>query len=126
LGLSIDRSSPTDHVVFYGDCLNGQRYYVSEDEIKSSAQIVSKNDKLAQITDDHARDTCIEQARAMLNFPSSFDLKILSLEVNRAVTGNIAVTFDFDAKNALGNTLPQKARCIIDDQGVRPVDITNR
>ncbi len=126
LALSNDRSTPPNKIVFFADCVNGQRFYISEAEIKASGAVKSKNDKLASITDNDAQQACIDKTKTMLHFPSSFDLKRLSVEVNRGITGNIAVTFNFDAKNGLGNVLPQKARCIIDDQGIYPVEISNR
>ena len=126
IGLSTDRSAPPNKIVFFADCANGERFYISESEIKAKAPIVSKKDKLSGITDKKAQQACIDQTKAVLNFPSSFDLKLLSVEVNRAPTGNIGVTFNFDAKNGLGIALPQKARCIIDDEGIHPVQISNR
>lgn len=126
LGLSLDRSIPPNKIVFFADCANGQRFYITESEIKASGAVRSKSAKLSEITDTEAQTACIKQTQAMLNFPSSFDLKVLSLDISRATTGNIEVTFNFDAKNGLGNVLPQKARCIIDDVGLHPVEISNR
>lgn len=126
IGLSSDRSKPPSKIVFFADCLNGERFYINEAEIKASGTVKSKNNKLASITDHDAQRACVDKTKAMLHFPSSFDLKSFSVAINRAKTGNIGVTFDFNAKNGLGNVLPQKARCIIDDQGIHPVEITNR
>ena len=44
----------------------------------------------------------------------------------RANIGNIAVNFDFDAKNGLGIELHQRARCIIDEDGINTPEISNR
>ena len=126
LGLSNDRSTPPNKIVFFGNCANGKQFYISEAEIKAVGTPVSKSDKLSKITDKMAERACINQTKAMLNFASSFDLKTLSIDINRGSTGNIGVTFDFDAKNGLGNILPQKAKCIIDDQGIHPVEIIDR
>ena len=125
-GLSNDRSSPPNKIIFFGNCSNGKQFYISESEIKAVGTPVSKSDKLSKVIDKMAERACIDQTKPILNFPSSFDLKTLSVEVNRGVTGNIGVTFNFDAKNGLGNILPQKAKCIIDDQGIHPVDIIRR
>lgn len=124
VGLS-DRSKPKSMAVFYVDCRNSQRFYISEDDLKSDAAPVSKNAKTAAISDAKAVAACEESVKSQLNFPLSFDRDLLNTRVYRAPTGNIAVDFTFQAKNALGAELPQRARCVIDDTGIHPAEITN-
>lgn len=124
VGLS-DRGKPRQKAVFYVDCRNGQRFYVNEDDLKSDEGVVSKNAKTAAISDGNAIRACEDSVRSQLNFPSTFDRDILNTSVYRAPTGNIAVQFTFQAKNALGAELPQRARCVIDDTGIEPAVITN-
>lgn len=124
VGLS-DRSKPKSMAVFYVDCRNHQRFYVSEDDLKSDAAPVSKNAKTAAISDTKAITACEESVKSQLNFPLSFDRDLLNTRVYRAPTGNIAVDFTFQAKNALGAELPQRARCVIDDTGIHPAEISN-
>lgn len=124
VGLS-DRSKPKQMAVFYVDCRNGQRFYVSEDDLKSDTALVSKNAQTAAISDVKAVAACEESVKSQLNFPSTFDRDLLNTSVYRAPTGNIAVQFTFQAKNALGAELPQRARCVIDDTGIHPAEISN-
>lgn len=124
--LSDNRSVPPNQIVFFVDCTNGQRFYVSEQDIKKNAAAVSKQDKTKSVSDSEATSACVDAVKSHLQFPSSFDRKALTTSVYRAETGNIAVTFDFDAKNGIGNILPQKARCIIDDTGINPPEVSNR
>lgn len=124
VGLS-DRGKPKQQAVFYVDCKNGQRFYVSEDDLKSDAGVVSKNAKTAAISDSTAIKACEDSVKSQLNFPSTFDRDLLNTSVYRAPTGNIAVQFTFQAKNALGAELPQRARCVIDDTGIEPAQISN-
>lgn len=124
VGLS-DRGKPKKQAVFYVDCKNGQRFYVSEDDLKSDAGVVSKNAKTAAISDVTAITACEDSVKSQLNFPSTFDRDLLNTSVYRAPTGNIAVMFTFQAKNALGVELPQRAKCVIDDTGLEPAQISN-
>ncbi|MBH1745992.1 hypothetical protein I5V28_09185 [Stenotrophomonas maltophilia] len=124
VGLS-DRGKPKQQAVFYVDCKNGQRFYVSEDDLKSDAGVVSKNAKTAAISDSTAIKACEDSVKSQLNFPLTFDRDLLNTSVYRAPTGNIAVQFTFQAKNALGAELPQRARCVIDDTGIEPAQISN-
>lgn len=124
VGIS-DRSKPRSMAVFYVDCRNGQRFYVSEDDLKSDAAPVSKNAQTAAISDSTAVEACERSVKSQLNYPLSFDRDLLNTRVYRAPTGNIAVDFTFQAKNALGAELPQRARCVIDDTGIEPAQISN-
>lgn len=124
VGLS-DRSKPPSDIVLYLDCGNGKRFYVSDDELTSAAPAVSKNAQTAAISDTAAVRACEDSVKAQLNFPSTFDRDLLNTSVYRPDGGNIAVMFTFQAKNALGVELPQRARCVLDDQGIHPAEISN-
>ena len=56
--------------------------------------------------------------------PLSFERHRLSTKVYRSPYGNIAVDFNFSAKNQLGGSIPQHARCVIDDTGIHPAEIS--
>jgi hypothetical protein len=122
-GLS-DRSEPRKRIVFYVDCRNEKRFYVSEDDILGAAPVVSKQTQTASISDATAIQGCERSVKSQLNYPLTFDRHYLDTSVYRADGGNIVVQFVFDAKNALGAELPQRARCVIDDEGFSPAEIT--
>jgi hypothetical protein len=124
--LSDERSQPGKKIVIFVDCLNHQRFYLTEAEIVSGAKPVSKNQKTALISDVDALEACETQVKSVLQFPSSFDVSMLSMRVFRSEYGNIAVSFNFEAMNGFGNLIPQAARCVIDDQGIHPAEISNR
>lgn len=121
-----DRSEPKKKIVFYVDCRNEKRFYVSEEDILGTAPVVSKQAQTARISDQTAIEGCEASAKSMLNFPLTFDRHYLDTSVYRADGGNIVVQFVFDAKNALGAELPQRARCVIDDEGLHPAELRNR
>lgn len=125
VGLS-DRSAIGQSAVFFVDCRNRQRFYVSEADLGSAAAPISKNAKTAGISDDVAITACIEQVKDQLKFPLSFDRHVLSTKVYRSPYGNISVYFTFSAKNALGGSTPQHARCAVDDTGIYPAEISAR
>jgi hypothetical protein len=121
-----DRSTPRKEMVFYVDCRNGKRFYISQSDLESEAVVVSKNAQTAAISDSAAIEACEKSVKRQLNNPLTFDRDILNTSVYRAPTGNIAVTFTFQAKNSFGGELPHRARCVIDDQGISPAEITNQ
>ncbi|MGM0422337.1 MAG: hypothetical protein ACQEQL_04465 [Pseudomonadota bacterium] len=127
VALSETRSIPKQKAVFFVDCANGKRFYISDADLKESGGVVSQEKKMAAYTDAQAIEACKDNVRSQLNYPSTFNLGAFSTSVYRAPTnGNIVVNFDFEAKNGLGAELPHKARCVIDDQGINPAEISRR
>jgi len=124
--LSDNRSAPPNKIVIFVDCSNGERFYFASSDLDSQGEAVSQKEKTGAFTDSAYVARCEEAIRMTLKFPSSMDKDWFSTNVYRAPTGNVAVTFDFSAKNGFGGTLPQKARCAFDDRGMHPVEITNR
>lgn len=119
-----DRSTVRKEMIFFVDCRNGKRFFISQNDLNSNQVVVSKNAKIATIDDVTAIEACEKSVKSQLNFPLSFNRHWTATAVHRAPSGNIAVEFIFDSKNALGAELPQKARCIIDDEGIQPAEIS--
>jgi|GEM_PF-1996200 len=126
LALSDERSKPKSDIVFFGDCANGKRFYVSEKDIESGTKAVSVNDLMSSREDGDYIQTCFDHTASSLKFPSSFDPSWLSATVYHAPTGGVVVQAPFEAKNGVGNTLPFNTRCVFDDQGMSPPEISNR
>ena len=125
--LSDARSIPGKSIVFFADCRNGKRFYVSDTDIAAGNEVVSQTAKMANMDDGEAILACEIAVKAQLQYPSSFKQKMLSSSVRRAeTTGNVVVTFDFEAMNGLGMTMPQSARCVISDLGMAEATITKR
>lgn len=125
--LSGNRSEPPEKIVFFADCENGKRFYVSEDDLNNKKKARSQTNKMSSVSDMDAITSCIGEVKGTLLFPSSFNHYVTSNLVYRAPTaGNVVVTFNFNENNGLGNTLPRKARCVLDDRGIHPPEISNR
>lgn len=124
--LSDIRSAPPNKIVIFVDCTNLQRFYFTAAELDAGMAPVSIQQKTAAIPDSELVARCEATVRRALRFPSSFDKSWFTTNVYRAPTGNVVVTFDFSAKNGLGLDLPQRARCVTDDRGQHPPEITDR
>jgi hypothetical protein len=57
------------------------------------------------------RASCVEQIKASLSYPRSFDMHILTYGSAQTGGGGWYITFEFTAMNALGAELPFVARC---------------
>ena len=100
---------------------------MSDTDIAAGNEVVSQTAKMANMDDGEAILACEIAVKAQLQYPSSFKQKMLSSSVRRAeTTGNVVVTFDFEALNGLGMTMPQSARCVISDLGMVEATITKR
>jgi hypothetical protein len=125
--LSSTRSSPPDNIVILTDCANGKRFYFNAADLQAGGAPVSQETKMKRVSDEEAKAACENSVRASLEFPSTMSLSWGGKSVYRApTTGNVVVTFDFDAKNRLGAELPYKARCVIDDRGLNLPEISGR
>lgn len=123
--LSGQRSSPRGDIVFFVDCENGKRFYVSKAELKSASALQSQDKKMSRISNQQVTEACEKAIKTQLTNPMTFDKKFGTNSVYRApTTGNIAVEFTFEAKNNLGGVLPHKARCVFDDKGLQDAIIS--
>lgn len=122
--LSDNRSSPKQEAVFYVDCRNGERFYMSQNEITDTTQIEAESEVLSGEPSEYIKP-CQEMVKAQLNYPSSFDADI-GTSAFKGTSGNIVVEMSFTAKNALGAELPQSARCVFGTDGENEAVITNR
>jgi len=125
--LSEQRSSPPNQIVVFVDCSNGKRFYLSESDLRTAGHATSQESKMKGLTNEAAMEQCKTRVRSGLAFPSTMSVKWSGSNVYRApTTGNVVATFNFDAKNALGNELPYQARCVFDDRGMHPPEISGR
>lgn len=122
--LSDNRSSPKQEAVFYVDCRNGERFYISQNELTDTTQIEAESEVLSGEPSEYIKP-CQEMVKAQLNYPSSFDADI-GTSAFKGTSGNIVVEMSFTAKNALGAELPQSARCVFGTNGENEAVIENR
>lgn len=125
LGLS-DKSSPDTGVVFFGDCSNGSRFYVNENDIVAGHLASSQNEKSDAISDADYIALCHNGIRNRLKFPSTFDPGWFGTSVSRAIAGRVVVTVDFDAMNGSGGEIPQRGKCFFDGGTVFDYEISDR
>lgn len=125
--LSGERSVPGKKIVFFVDCANRARIYISESDLASQAAIQSQTTKMARLSDADAIHRCREAIKLKLENPMTLSANAFSTSVSRAaITGNVLVQFTFEAKNNLGATLPASARCIFTDRGIEEASISKR
>lgn len=124
--LSDNRSVPPNQIVIFVDCRNGARFYLSSAELDAGARAKSIAEVTGGFPDSRLDKQCEDAVVATLRFPSSFDRKFGTTSVYHAPQGNVVVTFDFTAKNGLGIELPQSARCVTDDRGMHPPELSDR
>lgn len=118
-----DRSTAPSDPVFFVDCNNKRRFYVTEADLESEAPAVSRNAQVAGVSSAAAVEACERSVRKQLNLPSSYDRDLLNTSVYRSPYGTLTVQFTFQAKNRLGVEANLRATCSVDDRGVQPAEI---
>lgn len=112
--------STKSNIVFFVDCRNGERLYVSEQDLKSKANSVFQSDKV--IDQSTAIEACSNAAKSMTTHPELANMHTwsgASFNANKS-TGNALVTVDFEAKNLMGVEGKFTARCIFPADGQPP------
>jgi len=123
--LSDTKSAPPSTLIVFVDCANGERFYVSEQEVGGPLQ--SQTEKGKQWSAGAVLTACTEGVKKKLNFPGTMDKKWFTSNVRQApTTGNWVAEFDFTAKNAFGAELPAKARCIVEPDGKLEVTVISQ
>lgn len=119
LGLSDSRSSPPDIIVFYADCANGKRFYVTEGDVLAKREVVTQDEKATWLDDQQLIEISQEAVKARLNRPCSF----LSAMVYRAVVGRSVVTVNCCTANDAGAKMTFAAKCYFDALSLTEVEI---
>ncbi len=115
--------STKSNPVFFVTC--GKGAHIHNVFFSKSDVVTAKKMRAVQpVGKSHALRICRDAIMRNVNFPSTVDTHTLTgTSVYEAANGNTDVRMDFDAKNALGNELPYKARCLILPNG--KLDIFN-
>lgn len=123
--LSDNRSLVKKEAVFYVDCINGERFYISQADIAEPKPLVAENDMLA---DGNAAYTlaCGELTKTKLEYPSSFKPLVEDTKAFKGSSGNMIVEIPFTSLNIYGAELPSLSRCIFSTTGETEVTLTNR
>ena len=122
LAYLIIKAHQKKEAVFFVDCANGERFYVSQNDLANTQEIKSQTEKA--ISQSEALDSCIQMVKANTKYPSSVNFKMLdSGGFTAKTTGNVVVTLGFEAKNSLGAEVSAKARCVFTPDGESEVNI---
>ena len=115
--ISDARSNPkAKQMVFFVDCRNGKRFFVSTDDLNSGRKSTAEQDK--EIDNSAVISQCDAAIKAQLNHPGTFDPHLLDTATRENPNGNILVTRGFTAKNGLGMQIDYRAYCVITDNKV--------
>lgn len=125
IGLSEERSTLKKEAVFFVDCANYERFYVSQNELEEGTELQAESEILSG---DPAKyiEPCKELIKSKLTYPSSFKAVFGGTNAFKGTSGNIAVEIDFTAKNGLGNEIPQSAKCLFTTSGTSEVTLQDR
>jgi hypothetical protein len=122
VSLSDNKSTPKKEAVFFVDCANGERFYVSQNDLADTQEIKSQTEKA--ISQSEALESCIQMVKANTKYPSSVNFKMLdSGGFTAKTTGNVVIALGFEAKNSLGAEVSAKARCVFTPDGESEVSI---
>lgn len=124
--LSDNRSTPKKEAVFFVDCENGERFYVSENDIKKNTSAKSIKEAVNSYDESSLIRACEQAVKAKLSHPSTFDRSIFSTDVGEfpGGFGKKGVQFNFSAKNSYNLEVEMKAQCSFDDRGLYDVRIS--
>ena len=110
--ISDARSNPkAKQMVFFVDCRNGKRFFVSTDDLNSGRKSTAEQDK--EINHSAVISQCDAAIKDQLNHPGTFDPHILDTATGVNQNGNVLVTRGFTAKNGLGMQIDYRAYCVI-------------
>ncbi|RYE42613.1 MAG: hypothetical protein EOP24_31840 [Hyphomicrobiales bacterium] len=122
LGFSDQRSSPPDNIVFFADCANGKRFFITGEDVLAKRQPVSQNDKSKWLDEQQLVEICQEAVRARVNGPCIF----AGSSVYRAVAGRTVVTVAFELVNEPGAQAETFAKCFFDGLSLTEVEFHAR
>ena len=114
--ISNERSIPTGKIVFFADCSNGKRFYISDSDIASGDVVAAEQDKKYDIAD--AIRKCDAKIKSALPNPSNFSSNMLDTTTDISPSGNIVVFRGFSVKNEFGTEIDYKVRCVVSKNSV--------
>lgn len=118
LALSDERSSPPDTIVFYADCANGNRFYITEGDVLAKRETISQNDKSRWLDEQQLLEISQEAVRGRLKSPCHFS----GASVYRAVVGRTIVTVEFNVRGESGADIKNVAKCHFDGLSLKAVE----
>ncbi|GDY37682.1 hypothetical protein [Acidovorax sp. NB1] len=118
LELSNVRSSPPDNIVFFADCKNGRRFFITESDVAAKRQVVSQNDKSKWLGDQQLLEIAQEEIKARLQSDCHFG----DSTAYRAVAGRTVVSVEFKTLSGPAPGSRGVAKCYFDGLSLTEVD----
>lgn len=110
--LSTNKSS-LNNLIFWVDCKNQQRFYLTENEIKSKNNTKISTQSEKAIPQQKAVEFCQNEIKRSTLIPSDLDIHTFfgTSYYKAPITSNVVVEINFDVKNAFDKTIKYKAKC---------------
>lgn len=123
--LSNNRST-LNKLVFWVDCRNGERIYMTEEQLKAGDSAMTEKERAWDKTE--ATRACRQGIIDRALLPSKVDIHtILGTSVSESdITHNVVVSMDFDAMNAMGVELPYTAKCYFEPGRLGNIELYRR
>lgn len=117
IGLSEEKSTPRKEMVVFVDCANGERFFVSDKDIKNDDPLKAQSEKA--MSEQQALQQCQELIKSKVKYPDSVDFQFFDTSLRTSKThGNVIVTVVFIAKSSIeGVRLPIQAKCLFTPEG---------
>lgn len=113
--LSDEKSVPNKKIVFFVDCKNKERFYVSDADIELGYKVVSVRESFDNINKSSYYEACLKGIKSKANYPSTVDTSIFNRSIRPSSTGGILVYMEFSAKNGFGLEQKLIAECSWDN-----------
>lgn len=120
--LSDNRSLVKKDAVFYVDCINGERFYMSQAELIDPKPLVAENDILGENFGAYTL-ACKELTKTKLPSPTAFNPKNNSINTFKGSSGNMVVEIPFTSVGGTLDQEPMLSRCIFSTTGETEVSI---
>lgn len=121
--VQLSDQSQTKSLVFFLDCKNQSRIYLTETEIQNRHPVKTQSEKAWRHGD--AITECRAMVRARAVIPSSVDFHTFTGTDARTApsNGNVVVSINYDASNAFGAEIGYTARCIFPPEKSGEIEI---
>lgn len=101
-GIDKKQSKIKDRVVFFVDCANGKRYFVSMNKLEEKDRLWYLKSKLRQIDEKQYMGRCITAIKNHAEHPSLINFEKAKKEIVLTKTNDLGVLIHFTTKNSFG------------------------
>lgn len=124
--VELSTESTLSRLKFWADCTNGERIYLTENEIDKESEVLTQEEKSWDKTS--AMNACREGIKDRALIPSEVDIhNLLGTNFYKApATHNVVLEMNFDAKNAFGTDIPYTATCHFEPGKVGTIEVRKR